>query len=63
MKGLKALLTYDGDDVESVFGLNFVATYDAFGEKVSVSLVPDGENTAVTKQNRSGMAITFVCTV
>ncbi|KAJ3079025.1 putative E3 ubiquitin-protein ligase, partial [Quaeritorhiza haematococci] len=51
-RGLQALLDYDGDDVESVFSVNFVAEYEAFGEIVRVPLVPNGDKIPVTRDNR-----------
>ncbi|RKP06502.1 hypothetical protein THASP1DRAFT_35133 [Thamnocephalis sphaerospora] len=50
--GLRQLLEYKGDDVEDVFGLDFVAQYEAFGEIQLRPLVPDGENKPVTRKNR-----------
>ena len=52
-KGLRDLLAYDGpDDVEDVFCLNFSVTDEAFGETMTHELKPNGENIAVTKENR-----------
>ena len=45
-------MAYDGDDVEDVFCLNFAVVEDVFGENVTKELKPDGENIAVTKDNR-----------
>ncbi|KAJ1962910.1 putative E3 ubiquitin-protein ligase [Dipsacomyces acuminosporus] len=51
-RGLRQLLQYRGDDVEDVFCLSFEASYDAYGEVVTVPLVPNGSNTPVTTANR-----------
>ncbi|KAJ2809387.1 putative E3 ubiquitin-protein ligase [Coemansia guatemalensis] len=51
-RGLRQLLQYRANDVEDVFCLSFEASYDAFGEVVTVPLVPNGFNTPVTSQNR-----------
>ena len=51
-KSLRELLAYDGDDVEDVFCLNFVAPEVCFGEAQSVDLKPDGANIPVTSANR-----------
>lgn len=49
---LQSLLDYEPDDFESVFGLTFVLTRDVFGEVQSAPLKPNGENVAVTQQNK-----------
>ncbi|KAJ1806784.1 putative E3 ubiquitin-protein ligase [Coemansia sp. RSA 2599] len=51
-RGLRQLLQYREDDVEDVFCLTFEATYDAYGEVVTVPLVPNGSQILVTSQNR-----------
>ncbi|KAJ1819717.1 putative E3 ubiquitin-protein ligase [Coemansia sp. RSA 2675] len=51
-RGLRALLQYRDDDVEATFCLTFEASYDAYGEVVTVPLVPNGAQLAVTSQNR-----------
>ncbi|KAJ2772617.1 putative E3 ubiquitin-protein ligase, partial [Coemansia linderi] len=43
---------YRDDDVEDTFCLTFEASYDAYGEVVTVPLVPNGAQLAVTSQNR-----------
>ncbi|KAJ1898841.1 putative E3 ubiquitin-protein ligase, partial [Coemansia sp. IMI 209127] len=50
--GLRQLLVYRDDDVEDVFGLTFEVTYDAFGQPVTVPLVPNGPQIPVTSSNR-----------
>ncbi|KAF1770200.1 hypothetical protein GCK72_002018 [Caenorhabditis remanei] len=59
-KGLQALIDYEGDDVEDVFGLNFCITFDVFGEKKQVEMVPGGEDKAVTNANRDEYVRLFV---
>ncbi|KAJ2747137.1 putative E3 ubiquitin-protein ligase [Coemansia sp. BCRC 34301] len=51
-RGLRALLQYRDDDVEDIFCLTFEASYDAYGEVVTVPLVPNGSSVSVTSQNR-----------
>ncbi|KAJ3029890.1 UNVERIFIED_CONTAM: putative E3 ubiquitin-protein ligase [Siphonaria sp. JEL0065] len=51
-RGLEQLLEYDQDDLESVFCRDFVAEYEAFGEKVKVPLIAGGDKIPVTRQNR-----------
>lgn len=51
-RGLRQLLAYDGDDVESVFCLDFVAPTERYGRQVHVPLCPGGERRAVTASNR-----------
>ncbi|KAJ1947984.1 putative E3 ubiquitin-protein ligase, partial [Linderina macrospora] len=51
-RGLRQLLAYRGQDVEDVFCLTFEATYSAYGEIVTVPLVPNGSNVPVTSSNR-----------
>ncbi|KAJ2722494.1 putative E3 ubiquitin-protein ligase [Coemansia sp. Benny D115] len=51
-RGLRQLLQYREDDVEEVFGLSFEATYDAYGEIISVPLIPQGSQVPVTSHNR-----------
>ncbi|KAJ2091105.1 putative E3 ubiquitin-protein ligase [Coemansia sp. RSA 986] len=51
-RGLRQLLLYRNNDVEDVFCLTFEASYDAFGQVITVPLVPNGANIAVTSQNR-----------
>jgi len=50
-KGLKDLLNFDGD-VEETFYRNFQISYELFGEVKTVDLIENGENIAVTKENR-----------
>eukprot|EP00049_Salpingoeca_infusionum_P027409 m.32070 g.32070 ORF g.32070 m.32070 type:complete len:843 (+) comp9487_c2_seq1:237-2765(+) len=49
---LTKLLEYDEDNVEDVFCLTFVATYQAFGEVREVELKPGGSDIDVTKANK-----------
>ncbi|KAJ2271022.1 putative E3 ubiquitin-protein ligase [Coemansia sp. RSA 371] len=51
-RGLRQLLQYREDDVEDVFCLTFEASYDAYGDVVTVPLVANGANVAVTSANR-----------
>ncbi|KAJ2556662.1 putative E3 ubiquitin-protein ligase [Coemansia sp. RSA 1933] len=51
-RGLRQLLLYRADDVDSVFCLTFEASYDALGQVVTVPLVPNGATVAVTSANR-----------
>lgn len=51
-KSLQSLLDYEGDDFEEVFCLNFELTRSVFDEAQRVPLKPNGENTAVTQQNK-----------
>ena len=51
-KGLRDLLAYEEDDIEDVFCLNFTVTEDVFGETQTKELKANGENIAVTKENR-----------
>jgi hypothetical protein len=54
------LLAYQGDDVEQVYCRDFVATYRSFGEDVVVPLIPNGEATPVTSQNRQQFVDQYV---
>ena len=49
-KGLRQFLEFEGNVEE--FGLNFQVTVDVFGEWKTYDLKPDGENIAVTNENR-----------
>jgi E3 ubiquitin-protein ligase HECTD2 len=51
-RGLQQLLDYDADDVETLFCRDFVAEYEAWGEKVRVPLIPNGDKIPVTKENK-----------
>ncbi|ORX66021.1 hypothetical protein DL89DRAFT_275968 [Linderina pennispora] len=51
-RGLRQLLAYRGQDVEDVFCLTFEATYNAYGDVITVPLVPNGSNIPVTSSNR-----------
>ncbi|KAK3904601.1 hypothetical protein C8A05DRAFT_42350 [Staphylotrichum tortipilum] len=51
-RGLRALLDYEGDDVESVFCLDFCVAIPRYGAVERVPLCPHGERRAVTNANR-----------
>ncbi|KAJ2449596.1 putative E3 ubiquitin-protein ligase [Coemansia sp. RSA 2336] len=59
-RGLRQLLQYRGDDVEDVFSLTFEASYDAYGEVVTVPLVPNGSSVAVTSHNRVEFVLRYL---
>ncbi|KAI9471727.1 hypothetical protein BX667DRAFT_471584, partial [Coemansia mojavensis] len=59
-RGLRQLLQYRGDDVEDVFCLTFEASYDAYGEVVTVPLVPNGSSIAVTSHNRVEFVLRYL---
>ncbi|KAI1820270.1 HECT-domain-containing protein [Xylaria intraflava] len=50
-KGLRQLLSFDGD-VQSTFCLDFVIDVERYGTRVRVPLCPDGETRMVTNANR-----------
>ncbi|XP_028968234.1 probable E3 ubiquitin-protein ligase HERC4 [Galendromus occidentalis] len=52
-KGLQDLLNYDGDDVESVFCLNFTVTRDNYGQMEEIELKPGGNSIPVTRKNKA----------
>lgn len=58
-RGLEQLLEFSGD-VENVFCRPFVAEYDAFGERISVPIMKDGENMMVNNANRSEFVDKYV---
>lgn len=49
---LQQLLNYEESDVEDVFSLNFSVTRDVFGEVKVIPLKLNGENIAVTLDNK-----------
>lgn len=51
-KGLRDLLDYDGDDVESLFSLTFAVDVDRYGATSNVPLCPGGDRKPVTNANR-----------
>ncbi len=55
---LEKLLLFEGD-VEEVFSLNFVVTYDYFGEMRTHELKPNGANIPVTNDNRKGNKLIY----
>jgi len=52
VQGFDQMLAYEGDDMEEVFGMNFVVTYSAFDRVVEVPLIENGENILINKTNR-----------
>jgi hypothetical protein len=51
--GLKAMLDYEGDDLESVFLQTFRVCYtDIFGTVLHHDLRPDGDSIFVTQENK-----------
>ncbi|KAM3137775.1 hypothetical protein pb186bvf_010195 [Paramecium bursaria] len=46
------LREYKADDLQDVFLLTFNATYDVFGERHNDELMPNGDNTLVTQDNK-----------
>jgi len=54
------VLSYDGDDMEDVFCMTFVATYSEFGKVVTVPLIENGENIAVNKSNRKNFVDRYI---
>ncbi|KAJ3156240.1 putative E3 ubiquitin-protein ligase [Geranomyces michiganensis] len=59
-RGLESLLSYPGDDVETVFCRDFVAEYEAFGDIIRVPLVPNGDRIPVTNDNRKEYVAKYV---
>ena len=51
-RNLRTLLEYEDNDFEDIFSLNFTVAFDFFGESVTKPLKPNGENIAVTLENR-----------
>ncbi|KAF9166421.1 putative E3 ubiquitin-protein ligase [Actinomortierella ambigua] len=51
-RGFEQLLLYEGEDVEDVFCLSFVGSYEAYGEVKEVPLIPNGDNIPVTHYNK-----------
>lgn len=51
-RSLQQLLQYEGEDFEEVFCLNFVITRSVYGEVKTTPLKPNGENIAVTLENK-----------
>lgn len=50
-RSLETMLKYEGDDFETVFDLTFEITRQRFDQTITVELIPNGANTAVTKEN------------
>ncbi|XP_034137054.1 probable E3 ubiquitin-protein ligase HERC4 isoform X1 [Drosophila guanche] len=57
---MQALLDYDGDDFTEVFDLHFEVTRDVFGETQNLSLKPNGQEIAVTLENRQEFVDLYV---
>lgn len=51
-KGLQQLLEYKGDDVESIFCLDFTVEVEKYGARIQVPLCEGGEARSVTNANR-----------
>lgn len=51
-KSLQQLLDYEGNDFEEVFCLTFEITKDHWGNRVAYQLIPEGNNVAVTQENK-----------
>ncbi|KAG2179772.1 hypothetical protein INT43_003555 [Umbelopsis isabellina] len=51
-KGLRQLLEWENDDVEDIFCRSYEISYRMMDKVVSIPLIPDGENTPVTNENR-----------
>lgn len=49
---MQSILDYDGNDMESVFGLYFEITREIFGETQQVLLRPNGDKIPVTQENK-----------
>ncbi|KAJ3119928.1 putative E3 ubiquitin-protein ligase [Nowakowskiella sp. JEL0407] len=58
--GLQKLLEYENDDVEGVFGLDFVAEYEAYGSIMQAPLVDNGESIPVTSLNKKSYVDAYV---
>jgi E3 ubiquitin-protein ligase NEDD4 len=46
------LIVYSENDIEDALDLTFSTEDDRFGEVVTVDLKPDGQNIAVTNENK-----------
>jgi hypothetical protein len=51
-EGLKQLQDYTRNDVEDIFDLNFDISYENYGVKKTHSLIENGKNVTVTKENK-----------
>ncbi|OLY85376.1 putative E3 ubiquitin-protein ligase HERC4 [Smittium mucronatum] len=51
-KGLRSLLNYNEDDLESVFCLAFEISYDSCGSRITVPLVNNGSDISVNQDNK-----------
>lgn len=49
---LQSILDYNEEDFEEIFCLNFEITREAFGEQISVELLPNGKEISVTLKNK-----------
>lgn len=52
VKGLHDLLRYEADDTEEVFMLNFEITQEAYGQRNTSELIPDGAQVSVKNENK-----------
>ncbi|KAK5725715.1 putative E3 ubiquitin-protein ligase [Elasticomyces elasticus] len=57
--GLQKLLDFDGD-VEATFCQDFVAPVERYGVTTNVPLIPNGEGTAVTNDNRQEFVDAYI---
>jgi len=51
-KSFDDILSYEGDDMEDHFCINFVVFYSEFGKTVQVPLIENGEDVLINKSNR-----------
>lgn len=51
-KSMQSILDYEGDDMEEVFALTFEITREVFGEIQQILLRPNGDQIAVTQENK-----------
>ena len=58
-QGLRQLLDFDGD-VKETFCWDFVAVAERYGQLVEVPLCPNGENRAVTNNNRNEFVDVYI---
>lgn len=57
---MEQLLSYDKDDFEDTFDLNFTISVESFGETIVHPLKLNGANIAVTKENRGEFVDRYV---
>jgi alpha-tubulin suppressor-like RCC1 family protein len=58
--GLKAMLEYNGDDVEDVFCLNFEVAWTVLGQERKKELKPGGASIPVTSSNKEEYVMLYV---